>query len=567
MACLRGEHLSFNRIVRGSGGALARGLYKACGHTDRDLAMPLIGIANSWNTVTPGHVTLDTLGKAVAEGIREAGGMAVEFGTIGPCDGIAQGHEGMRYILPSRDIIAASVELMVRAHGFDGVVLLGSCDKIVPGMLMAAARLDIPAIFMNAGPMEPGHYRGEDVDVNLIAEAMGRVEAGTMSEAELTVIENSATPGPGSCTMIGTANTMCCFAEALGMALPGTAAVPAVHARRREIAAETGRQIVSLVQSGITARQVITHGAILNGIRFVLAIGGSTNAVLHIPAIAGDAGIEGVRLELFDELARKTPLVAKIISASKYDMVDFFEAGGVTAVMKAIEPLLDGAAMTVSGRTVKENLARFAFTSRPEVIRSLEAPYSPEGGLAVLKGNLAPKGSIAKPSAIPEHLRTFRGPCRIYNGEDEANRAILAGCVREGEVVVIRYEGPKGGPGMPELFLAQKYLESVGLSQSVGLITDGRFSGSSRGLFVGHISPEAAEGSALALLADGDMVQIDIPGRRLEAEVSAEEFARRREAWKRPLRPVRPGFLSLYAQLSTSADEGAVLRLPGSNKE
>jgi dihydroxy-acid dehydratase len=535
-------------------------LYRAAGHKDDELGRPIVAIANSWNNVNPGHATLDRAARAVADGIREAGGMAVEFGTIGPCDGIAQGHEGMRYILPSRDIVAASVELMVRAHAFDGVVLLGSCDKIVPGMLMAAARLDVPAIFLNGGPMRPGRYGGRDVDVNFIAESMGRVETGAMEEAELRVIESVATPGPGSCTMIGTANTMCAFAEAVGMALPGSAAVPAEDAAREALARETGVRIVDLVRRGITARRILTAGAIRNGIRTVLAMGGSTNAVLHVPAIAHDAGIGGVDLDLFETLSRQTPLVAKIMSASEYDMVDFFEAGGIPGVMRTIEGLLEGDCLTVTGETVTANLARFGPPARPEVIRPLAEAYAGEGGLAVLKGNLAPRGSISKPSAIPAHLRRYRGPARVFDSEAEANAAIPHGGVARGDVIVIRYEGPQGGPGMPEMFLAQKYLESVGLAGDVALITDGRFSGSNRGLLVGHISPEAAAGGPLALVRDGDPVAIDIDARSITLEVAEDELAARRAAWKRPVRAIRSGFLELYARLVSSADEGAILK-------
>jgi dihydroxy-acid dehydratase len=552
---------TFNSVVRGHAGALARGLYRASGYRDRELSLPIIGIANSWNTVTPGHVPLDGLGREVAEGIREAGGMPVQFGTIGPCDGIAQGHEGMRYILPSRDIIAASVELMTRAHGFDGLVLLGSCDKIVPGMLMAAARLDLPAILLNAGPMAPGRYHGKDVDVNLIPEASGRAETGAISAAELRIIEQVAAPGPGSCTMIGTANTMCCFAEAVGMALPGTAAIPAVSEARVRAARQTGRTIVELTRAGLSARRILTRAAFENAIRVVLAIGGSTNAVLHAPAIAYDAGVSGIDLDLFERLSRGTPLLARIMSASEYDMVDFFDAGGVPVIMRYLSPLLDTAVLTVSGRSLADNLAQFDDGSRAEVIRPFASPFAAEGGLAVLRGSLAPKGAVVKPSAIPEHLLQFRGPAKVFDSEAAANRGILHGEVASGDVVVIRYEGPKGGPGMPEMFFAQKYLESVGLSGSVAIVTDGRFSGSNRGLFAGHISPEAAEGSALALLESGDPISIDVRARRIDHEVADAGLEQRRSKWQRPSPRVSTGWLGLYARLTSSADEGAILRV------
>lgn len=550
---------NFNRTLRGAQGALARGLYRACGYSRGDLGRPVVGIANSWMAGTAGHVPLRDLAVEVAAGIREAGGMAVEFGVPATCDGIAQGHDGMRYSLPSRDLIAASVEVVARSHAFDGLVLLGSCDKAVPGLLMAAARLDISAILVNAGPMAPGRYRGHDVDVNFIAEAAGRVEAGTLAAEELRVIEETAAPGAGSCTMMGTANTMCCFAEAAGMMLPGMAATPALAAGRAAAAREAGRRAVEMTSRGIGARRILTREALVNGIRVVLAVGGSTNAVLHVLAIAREAGVEGIALELFDDLARETPLVARVMPASPYDMLDFFEAGGVPAVMRSIAALLDTGCLTVTGASLQDNLGGFSDSARPEVIRPMASPFDPQGGIAVLKGNLAERGAVAKPSAIPAHLRRFSGPARVFDSEAAANHAILHGGVKEGQAVLIRYEGPRGGPGMPELFLSQKYLESVGLAESVALVTDGRFSGSNRGLFVGHVTPEAVEGSPLALAQDGDFVRIDIDAREVALEVDAGELARRRATWRPPARPARRGWLEVCALLSEAAESGAGL--------
>jgi dihydroxy-acid dehydratase len=495
----------------------------------------------------------------VTQGIAAAGGHAMSFGTIAPCDGIAEGHLGMRYALAARDVITASIEVMVRAHRFDGMVLLGSCDKIVPAQLMAAARLDIPAIFVNGGPMMPAEYKGKHWDGNIVVEAIGWKKRGQIDAAEFRHIEDIAEPGPGSCTMYGTANTLCALAEVLGMSLPTSAMIPAVSAQRLQVAEASGRQIVELVRQGISARQIMGRAAFHNAICLLLATGGSTNAVMHLQAIHREAGLGKLPLSEFDRLSRQIPLLAALYPASEYDMIDFYEAGGIAAVEKALSPLLHGEALTVTGQTKATLWQDSPVTPRPEVIRSLHNPVSSEAGLAVLQGNLAPLGGVIKPAAVPEHLFHFCGKARVFNSEDEAVTAILAGSVTPGSMLVLRYEGPKGGPGMPEMFRPMKVLEGMGLSQSCALITDGRFSGSNRGLFVGHISPEAYEGGLIALVEEGDEILLDIAGRKLELRVDEAVLAARRAVWKPVEKEFPRGFLDLYRDRAASAADGAML--------
>lgn len=554
-----GEYHYYNQLLQGDSGALKRALYKSMGFTDRALEKPLIAVVNTYTNATPGHYNLNEVCAQVQRGIEAAGGTAMTFGTIAPCDGIAEGHEGMRYILPARDLITAGVECMVRAHRFDGVVLLGSCDKIVPALLMAAARLDIPAVFCNAGPMLPACYKGKHYDGNIVTEAVGWKERGEIDEAEFRRIENLAEPGCGSCAMLGTANTMGCMAEALGMSLPGSAAIPAVYAQRMQTAYETGRTAVSLVEQGLTARKIITRASIENAVRVLMATGGSTNAIMHLQAIHREAGLGDLPLDAFDGLSRTTPQIASVYPASAYDMADFYEAGGVQAVMKELEPLLHGDCLNVTGQTVAQTLRDCPGSARPEVIHDLKDPFAPTGGVAVLRGNLAPLGAVAKPAAIPEQLMRVRGRARIFHSEQEACAAILKGQVEPGRVIVLRYEGPKGGPGMPEMYRPMKCLEGMGLSDTCALITDGRFSGSNRGCFVGHISPEAYEGGTLALAEDGDEILIDVPGRRLELLVDEKTLEQRRRAWRRPEKDLPDGYLHVYRALSRSAAQGAVL--------
>ena len=549
----------YNQLLQGDGGALKRALYKSMGFTDESLSKPLIAIVNTYTNATPGHYGIDELCKQAERGIEAAGGTAMTFGTIAPCDGIAEGHDGMRYILPSRDLITSSVECMVRAHKFDGLVLLGSCDKIVPGLLMAAARLDIPAVFCTSGPMMPAVYKGKHYDGNIVTEAVGWKQRGEIDETEFEEIENLAEPCAGSCAMLGTANTMGCMAEALGMSLPGSAVVPAIYAKRMQIAYETGRAAMEMVRKGITARQIITKQSIENAITVLMGIGGSTNAIMHLQAIHKEAGLGLLPLETFGIFSRNIPQVAPVYPASPYDMVDFYEAGGVPAVMIELRDWLHTDCMTVSGRTVEENLNQELETTRREVIKTAKEPFHPNGGVSVLTGNMAPLGAVVKPAAIPEHLLRFTGTANVYQSEQEACAAILNGEVKPGTMVVLRYEGPKGGPGMPEMYRPMKCLEGMNLSDSCAVVTDGRFSGSNRGCFVGHISPEAYEGGVLALVEDGDVIRIDVPGGELSLLVDEAVLEERKKRWVRPEKELPDGYLSTYQKISKSAAEGAVV--------
>jgi dihydroxy-acid dehydratase len=539
--------------------SMRRGLFKSMGYSDYDLDRPLIGIANSWNTVVSGHYNLKQVAQSVRRGIDQAGGTPVEFGVIGGCDGLADGGKSARYMLPSRSLIADSVEMMVEAHHLDGVVLLGSCDKIVPGMLMAAARLDLPSILIVGGPSPGGcRFDGRASDNTSLNEALPMLEAGTIDEETFRELEDNSMPGYGSCSMLGTANSMCCIAEAMGMSLPGSAVIPATQAERFQAAQATGRQIVSMVKKGLTARQIITPKSIENAIRVMAAIGGSTNVALHIPAIAYEACVD-MDLDLFDSLSRTTPWIARMNPSGPADVSDFHGAGGVPAVMKEILPLLQGDALTVTGKTIAENVA-MAKSKNSEIIRTLENPWEFQGGLAVLRGNLAPDGSIAKPSAIDPLHRTFTGRAQCFDSEIDATRAIGQSEIKPGTVVVVRYEGPRGGPGMPEMYLAMKFLYGQGLALRTALITDGRFSGSNNGCFVGHISPEAAQGGPIALVRDKDTITIDIPNGNLILHVSEKELQARREKWQPPEpRPEIQGYLNVYGRLAESASKGAII--------
>ncbi len=539
--------------------ALVRGLYKSMGYSDYDLSRPLIGVANSWNRVVPGHYNLNRVSDYVKQGIFQAGGTPVEFGTIAACDGIAQGHDGMHYILPTRDLIANDIEMMIGAHRLDGVVLLGSCDKIVPGMLMAAARMDIPAILVPGGPMEGGcEFDGREADISALTEALGMLKTGKMTEEEYRQLENGAGPGCGSCSFFGTANTMCCLSEAIGLTLPGTSTIPTTRADRLRAAQESGRQIVRMIMEGVTARKIINGKSIENTIRLNAAVGGSTNAILHLLAIAYEADVE-LNVDKFEELSRTTPLMAKIFPAAAENVPDFHAAGGVPAVMKEILPLLHRDALNVNGKTVAQNVAD-AKIMNPQMIKTLAQPWAKEGGLAVLRGNLAPNSCITKPAAIRPEIHKFTGKARCFDTEEAANQAILDRKVVEGDVVVIRYEGPKGGPGMREMYIAMKLLFGQGLALKTALVTDGRFSGTNNGCFVGHISPEAAEGGPLAIVRDGDSITIDIPARKLHLHVSDEEIKARLAKWKRPEPKFKKGYLALYSRLAESADKGAIIR-------
>jgi len=539
--------------------SLRRSLYKSMGYSDYDLDRPLIGVANSWNRVASGHYNLDLVSDYVKQGIFQAGGTPVEFGLMAACDGLATGHDGMHYILPTRDLIANDVEMMVQAHRLDAVVLLGSCDKIVPGMLMAAARLDLPAIVVVGGAMEGGcMFDDRAADTTSLTVGLGMLKAGRIDEETYLRLEDEATPTCGSCSFLGTANTMGCVAEALGMCLPGSATIPATHADRLRAAQASGRQILELLKQGITARQMINREGIENAIRLSTAIGGSTNVALHVPAIAYEADCE-ISIDLFEELCSSTPHIARMNPAAPPNVPDFHQAGGVPAVMKELLPLLHGETLTVTGRTVAENVAD-AQSRDARIIRRREDPWSEGGGLAVLRGNLAPNTGITKPAAIAPEMQTFTGKARCFDSEEEANRAILDGQVQAGEVVVISYEGPKGGPGMREMYIAMKLLYGRGLALKTAVVTDGRFSGTNNGCFVGHVSPEAAEGGPIAIVEDGDAITIDIPNRRLHLDVPDEEIEARLGKWQRPEPKFRKGYLALYSRLAESADKGAIIR-------
>ncbi len=544
-------------VFAGLHGAYPRALYRAMGYQDDDFHRPLIGIVNSWSEVNPGHFHLRQLAEWVKQGVREAGGTPAEFNTVAPCDGITQG-KGMHYILPLREVIAASVELMVGANRFDGLVMLCSCDKIVPGMLIAAARLDLPTLFVTGGPMASGWVGERAVMTSDVKEGMGKYAAGKISAEEFYAIERHACPGPGACNFMGTASTLSCVTEALGLTLPRGATLPALHPERRELCLASGRQIVQLVAQNLTARKLLTRPALENAIRVVLALGGSTNATLHIPAIADAAGFE-LDLDVFDALSRQTPLIGKFRPASPYTIIDLDEAGGIPAVLNILSPLLYGDLPTVTGETIGAR-ARHAAVLRPEVLHPLHAPLSPEGGLAILSGNLAPDGAVVKQSAVLPGMLRHTGPARVFECEEALEDSLAAQSIQPGDVLVIRYEGPRGGPGMRELSIPAAMLTGMGLNESVAIITDGRFSGATRGPCIGHVAPEAFVGGTIALVEDGDCIQIDIPNRLVNLLVPDEELARRRAGWQ-PRQPAAcGGFLELYARHVTQANLGAILK-------
>jgi dihydroxy-acid dehydratase len=535
-----------------------RALLKALGITDNDLNKPFIAIANSYTNVVPGHVHLNQVAEAVKAGVISAGGVPFEFNTIGICDGIAMGHSGMRYSLPSRELIADSVEVMVQAHRFDGMVLISTCDKITPGMLMAAARLNIPAIMVTGGPMLSGVYKGKKVGTDSMFEAIGKVAAGKMSEEELKCLEDVACPTCGSCNGMFTANTMACVTEALGMSLAGCATPPAVSAERLRIANATGKRVVGLVNEDLKPRDILTSDSFENAIMVDMALGGSTNTVLHVTAIANEADID-LPLSLFDKLSKRVPHICSMIPSGPYDMQDLDEAGGIPAVMKELKKALHLNVVTVTGKTVKENITS-AVVLNPEVIRPLTNPVHKEGGIAVMKGNLAPDGAVVKAAGISANIMVHQGPAKTFDSEEDAMKAILNKKIRKGDIVVIRYEGPKGGPGMREMLSPTASIAGMGLSESVALITDGRFSGATRGPCIGHVSPEAAVGGPIGLLKDGDMIEIDVPKRKLNVKLSAEELAKRSKSWTAKETNVKTGYLVRYSQLVQSAHKGSVLK-------
>jgi len=543
---------------RGLERAPHRAILKCLGVTDKDMIKPFIAVVNSFTEIVPGHMHLNQVAKFVKDGIRSAGGVPFEFNTIAICDGLVMGHEGMHYSLPSRELIADSVEVMIQAHRFDGMVLIPNCDKITPGMMMAVARLNIPSIVVTGGPMLSGLYRGRRVNVTAIFEAVGEVAAGKMDAEDLKMIEDRAFPGCGSCDGMYTANTMACAVESMGMSVPGCATALAVSSAKLRIAKESGEKIVDLVKSDLKPLKIMTSEAFENAIMVDMALGGSTNTVLHLKATASEAGME-LPLTLFDELSRRVPHLCNMLPGGPYALEELDAAGGVPAVMKELNHFLHLDAMTVTGKTVGENI-KSAIVYDRNVIRPLDKPVHKEGGVALLTGNLAPKGAVAKATAISPGILVHKGPARVYDSEEDAMKAILNREIHEGDVIVIRYEGPKGGPGMREMLSPTAAIAGMGLSESVVLITDGRFSGATRGPCIGHVSPEAAEGGPIAVIENGDVIGVDIPKRRLDVELSDEELKKRLDKWKPKLPRVGLGYLGRYSSLVQSADMGGTFR-------
>lgn len=545
-------------VKKGSTRAAHRALFYAMGYSPEDLQKPLIGIVNSFNEIIPGHIHLRDITESVKLGVASGGGTPVEFPSIGICDGIAMGHDGMRYPLASRELIADSIEAMAMAHGFDGLVMIPNCDKIIPGMLMAAARINIPTVVVSGGPMMAGRYQGHDISVSNMFEAAGVYEAGKITGEELQAMEMAACPGCGSCAGLFTANTMNCLTEALGMGLPGNGTIPAAYTgARRMLAKKAGALAVELVAKDLKPRDILTQHAFINAIAVDMGIGGSSNSVLHLTAIAYEAGIE-LPLALFEEISAKVTYIAKLSPSGVHHLQDLNEAGGIPAVMKELSKLevIDGNALTVSG-TVADRIVDSSI-KRSDVIRSVDAPYRKTGGIAVLTGNLAPDGAVVKESAVAEDMLVFTGPAKVFDSEEETIEAITGQKVKDGDVVVIRYEGPKGGPGMKEMLNPTAIITGMGLR--VALLTDGRFSGATRGACIGHVSPEAMEGGPLALIRDGDLISIDIPARRLDVNLTDAELKERRTAWVQPEPKVTSGYLARYARLVSSANLGAVLK-------
>ncbi len=537
--------------------APARSYLRAMGLTDEDINKPFVGVGSAWNEATPCNVHLDRLADRVKEGVSANGGTPREFVTIAVSDGIAMGYEGMKASLVSREVIADSIELMVMAHAYDALVTIAGCDKSLPGMLMAMARLNVPSVFLYGGTIMPGRYQGRDVTVQDVFEGVGAVEAGRMTEEELYELECAACPGEGSCAGMYTANTMACVSEALGMALPYSASIPAADQRRDDLCRRTGEAALRLLEADLKPRDILTEAAFENAIAVVVAIGGSTNAALHLLAIAREAGVS-LSLDDFDRIGRRTPHIADTRPGGRYVMADLDRVGGVPLLMKELldSSLLNGEAMTVTGKTVAENLADLQIGDDQDVVLPVDKPLEPTGTLVVLKGNLAPEGCVMKTSGVKK-LR-FSGPARVFDGEEATAEAVRERRIKAGDVVVIRYEGPKGGPGMREMLAVTAAIAGQGLGEEVALITDGRFSGATRGLMIGHVAPEAAVGGPIALVRDGDVISLDIPERRIDVQVGDDEMKRRQDAWKAPATKYTSGALAKYARLVSSASEGAV---------
>lgn len=537
-----------------------RSLFKAMGFTDEEIRRPLIGIANSKSEIVPGHVHLDKIAEAVKAGIRMAGGTPIEFGAIGVCDGIAMGHTGMKYSLASRELIADSCETMGFAHSFDGMVFIPNCDKIVPGMLMACLRIDVPAVVISGGPMLSLNQDGQDLDLNSCFEAVGAYKAGNMTLDEVLKMEESACPTCGSCSGMFTANSMNCLTEVLGLGLPGNGTVPAVFAERIRLAKEAGMKVMELVEKGIKPSDIVNVDSFNNALAVDMALGCSTNSVLHLPAIANELGIS-IDLDVINDISKKVPNLCKLAPAGTHHIQDLYFAGGVPAVMKELakKQLIKTDMITVTGRTIKENLEK-TVNKNNKVIRDIDDPYSQSGGIAILKGNIAPDGGVVKRSAVDKEMLEHSGPARIFDSEDDAIAAIYGGKIVKGDVVIIRYEGPKGGPGMREMLSPTSAIAGMGLDKDVALLTDGRFSGATRGAAIGHISPEAMEGGPIALVKEGDIIDIDITAGTLNVRLSEEQLIKRKAEWKKPEAKITTGYLGRYARLVTSGSTGAILK-------
>lgn len=550
-------------VTQGIHRAPHRSLFYAMGYLPEDLEKPLVGVVNAQNEIIPGHFHLNDIAQAVKAGVSAAGGTPIEFPSIGICDGISMNHTGMKYPLASRELIADSIEAMTMAHKFDALVMIGNCDKIVPGMLMAAARLNIPAIYISGGPMLSGSVGGKRIDlIHGAFEAVGAFAEGRISEAELSEIENSSCPTCGSCAGLFTANTMNCLAEALGMALPGNGTIPAPYGKRRQLAKKAGMQIMELVKLGIRPRDIMTPNAFNNAISLDMAIGGSSNTTLHLLAIAREAGVP-LTLDVFDAISKKVPNITKISPAGMHDIADLDQAGGVSAILNELvrAELIYPNELTVTAKTLGENVKNSQITDS-SVIRSVSDPYSMEGGIAILRGSLSPDGAVVKQSAISEEMMRHTGPAKVFDSEEEAYAAIMDKKIQPGDIVVIRYEGPRGCPGMREMLSPTAAIMGMGLEKSVALITDGRFSGGTRGPCIGHISPEAYDGGPIAIVENGDTIEIDIPNRTIRLLLAEEEIQKRLKNWKQPPSKAVPGtYLSRYSKLVTSASTGAVLKL------
>ncbi len=549
------------KMTQGLEKAPHRALMMATGLTREELSRPLVGVCNAFNEIIPGHVHLNDITRRAKDGVRAGGGTPIEFPAIGVCDGIAMNHEGMHFSLVSREIIADSVEIMATAHPFDALVCVTNCDKIVPGMLMAMLRLNIPAIIVSGGPMMAGMPGKIDL-ISGTFEGVGRVKAKTMTEEELCVVEENACPGCGSCAGMFTANTMNCLSEAMGMALPGNGTIPAALAARKRLAFASGMQVMALLEKDIKPRDVVTEKSVQNAVAMDMALGGSTNTVLHLPALFSEAGLK-LSLDIFDQVSRKTPNLCRLSPAGPHHIEDLDLAGGIQAVMSELAKggFVNLDALTVTGRTVGENLKDLnAHVVNPEVIRPIDDPHSKEGGIAILKGNLAPKGAVVKQAAVTPAMMQRSGPARVFDGEAEAAEAILGGKIQPGDVVVIRYEGPQGGPGMREMLAPTASIAGMGLGESVALITDGRFSGGTRGAAIGHVSPEAMAGGPIGLVKEGDTIEIDIPGRTLNLLIDDDEMKARQAAFKPLEKEIKSPLLRRYSKLVTSADTGAVYR-------